>query len=195
MGGEALPTHSTPCLSQPAAGMASVLTLAVLSYVLIALVGVQLWAGVMGGTCGYVDPSSGQWEYSPALPTYASCALPCTSFSGVCTWTFGDSWCVPCVDPGDLLTSLPASRAFPLRPCLGCSGTIYGATVDSLNGGNTGLAGNLSIPMSCAASLAPSQGQAQFDNFGRALMMAFVMVTTEGWSSCVTGASCLARGS
>jgi len=135
-------------------GMASVIVLACLSYTLVALVGVQLWAGVMGGTCGYTDPSTGAWAYSPYAPTYDKCALPCTAFSGVCTWTFGDM-----------------------------CGVVYGGTINAIDGGNTSLAGNATIQMSCTLGVAPSEGQAQFDNFGRALMMAYVMVTTEGWST------------
>ena len=133
-------------------GMAGILALATLSYLLVALVGVQLWAGIMGGKCSYKEPSSQEWAFTPALPTYDSCALSCSDFSGICTYAFGDR-----------------------------CGSIFAATINAT--WNSTITGNVSIPMTCAAGLAPSQGQAQFDNLGRALMMAFVMVTTEGWTS------------
>lgn len=142
------------CLRPVSPGLASVLALACLSYVLVALVGVELWTGVMGGTCGYTDPNTGDFLLTSAQPTYGSCALPCSSFSGMCTWTFGDE-----------------------------CGSAYGTRTSASNGTNSSTWGNFSIPMTCAMSTGPSQGQAQFDNFGRGLMMAFVMATTEGWSS------------
>lgn len=52
-------------------------------------VGLQLWAGVLSGTCGYTDPGTGEWRWSDML---LKCALPCSEFPAAdCTPTFGDA--------------------------------------------------------------------------------------------------------
>jgi len=66
-----------------------VLMLALLFIVVFALVGLQLWSGVLSGVCGYTEPGSGVWRWSSDAEP---CALPCSEFvDGECTPTFGDA--------------------------------------------------------------------------------------------------------
>ena len=58
------------------------------TYVIVALVGLQLWSGILGGSCGYTDPLT----RSPAFdPLGSACALPCSQQPGRCTAAYGDT--------------------------------------------------------------------------------------------------------
>jgi hypothetical protein len=124
-------------------GVASVLLLSFLIYIVWGLVAVQLWSGLLQGNCFYVDPVTGVSIMDPAG---AYCGLPCSAFANTCTPSWGDE----------------------------CGSTL------ALNSSSGAI---VSVPMICSPGQAPSFGQAHVDNVGSAALFAYVLVTTEGWTS------------
>lgn len=68
--------------SIPALGNVAVLLLFTLF--VVAMIGVELFSGVLQGQCAYVDPSTQEWTW-----TGVPCALPCSEFETYCTATYG----------------------------------------------------------------------------------------------------------
>ena len=125
-------------------GLAGVLALSAMTYLVFGLAGVQLWAGVLRGACAYRGPDDGLQVFDSAG---SACSLNCSAYEGgLCTPSFGDQ----------------------------CQSTF---AVSTAGGSPTVLA----TPMFCAAGPNPQMDQASFDNVGRAILLAYVMVTKEGW--------------
>lgn len=102
-----------------------VLMLALLFIVVFALVGLQLWAGVLSGVCGYSDPGTGEWRWSAdAQP----CALPCSDFAdGECTPTFGDA-CPTSYQAVSLANGTGMVRALVAMTCRRSQNPDFGQT-------------------------------------------------------------------
>lgn len=65
----------------------AVLAFGLLYMLLWALIGLQMWAGVMAGTCSYASPITNETVLLPE----ARCALPCSEISGeLCSSTYGN---------------------------------------------------------------------------------------------------------
>jgi hypothetical protein len=120
-----------------------VLLLGMMALFAFGMVGVQLWRGVMAGTCGYVDPGSGRWLWDPQGTL---CALPCSEFAGACVATFGD-----------------ACPALPVPINNGTSVAV--------------------LPTSCRRYQNPDLGFTSFDNILWAMLTAYTVWTTEGWTA------------
>ena len=69
-------------------GVAGVLLLSTMIYLVWGLIAVELWAGLLKGNCGYEDPTTATFTQDPAG---AFCALPCSAFEYSCNPSWGDS--------------------------------------------------------------------------------------------------------
>jgi Ion transport protein len=79
----------TQTLSLAWPGLVAVGILAFMIFFLFAMVGVELWNGIMAGFCGYQDPISQAISMSPSMQP---CAMSCDQFKGyLCTPTYGAS--------------------------------------------------------------------------------------------------------
>jgi len=128
--------------SLPALG--NVLVLALVFCTCFSLVGMELWAGVMAGVCGYTDTGTGERVLLPGMP----CALPCAAFdadgNARCTPTYGDA--------------CPATLPVPVTvvPANASAGTDAVMTVATL-------------PLACMRGANPDAGMTHFDNYGNAV--------------------------
>jgi hypothetical protein len=129
-------------------GLLNVGLLALLTYFLLAMVGLNLWNGAMAGQCGYTDPATGSWQWAPGA---ASCALQCSEADG--------PWCTP------------------------SNGDSCGVAPVPVNVTSAGFAYVTLLPTECRRAANPDWGQTSFDNIFEGMLTAFVLVTTEGWSS------------
>jgi len=125
------------------------------------LLGMELWMGLLQGSCGW-DAGGGEFAFTtshqaiPVVYQPTPCALNCTSQAGGTTFCFATMY-------GD---ACPAK----LRP-------LPDSTVDH-------HLPQLSIQqLQCVAGPNPGYGYTGFDNFGMAFFNAATISTQEGWSS------------
>jgi len=129
-------------------GLLNVGLLALLTYFLLAMVGLNLWNGAMAGQCGYTDPATGSWQWAPGA---ASCGLQCSAADG--------PWCTP------------------------SNGDSCGVSPVPVNVTSAGYDHVTLLQTECRRAANPDWGQTSFDNIFEGMLTAFVLVTTEGWSS------------
>lgn len=138
--------------SLPALG--NVLVLALVFCTCFSLVGMELWAGVMSGVCGYTDTGTGERVLLEAMP----CALPCSAFddggNARCTPTYGDA--------------CPASMSVTV--------TLVPANASA---GTDAVMGTATLPLACMRGANPDAGMTHFDNYGNAVSARTAAVA--GW--------------
>ena len=140
------------------AGLFYVGLLILLAQVAFALMGLQLWAGMFVGGCGWPLVSGGPNGTSPA-------PLLVTSDPGLSNLLSQQ----PCPLPS-ALQLMP--EALPTLSSQACPSAFL-ATDGALQLQAT----------QCVAGVNPGYGQTHFDNFGAALFNTYVVITTEGWGA------------
>jgi hypothetical protein len=143
--------------------------LALLSYFVFAMLGNNLWSGILAGNCAYIDPISGAQTFVTDGVTIDN-----TSYSQLSI-----QQCAPNA------TVQKAAGAIEATPAFGNSCP----TMPILLSNGSGVMMNTYCAM---YPQNPDYGQTSYDNIGYGMLTAYVLVTTEGWSSTVSSIVVLA---